>query len=107
MRYLSTSGFNNQNFRFQKKQLTSGLGSKPEIEKLTGLGVGGILEHVLFQLQKQLNEAEDEAESNSDAHNDELEMHAKLLKESKNSRDALKRLKNWLGENFNKPLIRK
>ena len=61
----------------------------------------------LFKLQKQLNEAEDEAESNSDAHNDELEMHAKLLKESKNSRDALKRLKNWLGENFNKPLIRK
>jgi len=66
------------------------------------------LNELLYQqLQKQLNEAEDEAESNSDKHNDELEMHAKLLKESKNSRDALKRLKNWLGENFNKPLIRK
>ena len=40
-------------------------------------------------------------------YSDGLDMHAKLLKDAKSTRDASKRLRTWLGESFQKPLVRK
>ena len=56
-------------------------------------------------MRRRLDEIEERAEDERDD-GDELDMHAKLLKDAKTARDASKRLRTWLGESFNKPLVR-
>merc|ERR1711892_1541693 len=58
------------------------------------------------QMHMRLNQIEEEAEAKSDKFSGGLDMHSRLLKDAKSTRDASKRLRTWLGESFQKPLVR-